>query len=328
MSEAEVTRDGGQGGRSGREARVWSSGGGRHGPSRDHPDASYYGRPVIKEPTWKALDIAGYLFTGGLAGASSILALGADLSGRPRMARACGLCAAGSIGVSLAALIHDLGRPARALNMLRVFKPTSPMSVGSWILACYSPLATASAASELFGLMPRTGRTARAGAAVLGAAVATYTAALVGNTAVPTWQGARPQLPFLFAGSAASAASGFALLGTPLAENGPARRIAALGTLAELAAEHRMESRLGLSAETLKRGAAGKRLRASRALAAAGALGAATVAGRSRALAAASGAALLASSALTRFGLFEAGVASARDPRYTVEPQRERLGNR
>lgn len=89
-----------------------------------------------------------------------------------------------------------------------------------------------------------------------------------------------------------------------------------------------MESGLGLSAETLQQGTAGTRLRAARLLATVGAIGATTVARRSRLLAAASGAALLASSALTRFGLFEAGVASARDPRYTVEPQRERLGDR
>jgi hypothetical protein len=326
MSDAAVTRDGSEGEHPGREARVWSSSGGsRRRSPHDHPDASYYGRPIIKEPTWAELDIAGYLFTGGLAGASSILALGADLTGRPRMARACGLAATASIGVSLGALIHDLGRPARFLNMLRVFKPTSPMSVGVWILSAYAPLAAASAASDVFGVAPRAGRAARVGASVLGASVATYTAALISNTAVPTWHGGRRQLPFLFAGSAASAASGFALLASPLSENAPARRIAALGVLAELAAERRMEPQLGTSAETLRLGRAGSRLRAGRALGAAGALGAATVARRSRIGAAASGAALLAGSALTRFGLFEAGVSSVRDPRYTVEPQRERL---
>jgi hypothetical protein len=323
MSDAAVTREGDEGVRPGREARTWSSGGHRRGRKRDHPDASYYGRPIIKEPTWEALDIAGYLFTGGLAGASSILAAGADLSGRPRMARACGLCAGGAISVSLAALVHDLGRPARFLNMLRVFKPTSPMSVGTWIVVAYAPLAAASAASDVLGAAPRTGRAARVGAGLLGAGVATYTAALLGNTAVPTWQGARRQLPFLFAGSAASAASGFALLAAPLVENAPARRMAVLGTLVELVAEQRMESGLGASAETLHDGRAGTRLRAAKALAVAGAFGAVTVSGRSRMLAAASGAALLASSALTRFGLFDAGVASARDPRYTVEAQRE-----
>ena len=54
-------------------------------------------------------------------------------------------------------------------------------------------------------------------------------------------------------------------------------------------------------------------------------LAGAVLAGRSRAAAALSGAALMAASALTRFGVFEAGRASARDPKYTVGPQRQRL---
>ncbi len=301
---------------------------GRRGAPHDHPDATYYERPVLKQPTWAEIDIAGYLFAGGLAGASSIIALGADLTGRRRMARASGVCAAGSIGVSLVALVHDLGRPARFLNMLRVFKPTSPMSVGVWILVGYAPLAAASAASDLLGVAPRAGRAARVGAGVLGAGVATYTAALVSNTAVPAWHGARHELPALFAGSASSAAAGLALLASPLSENLPARRIAALGTLVELAAEQRAESSLGETRETLQQGTAGARLRAARLLGAAGAIGAVTLGGRSRLAAAASGAALIAGSALTRFGLFEAGVASAKDPRYTVGPQRERLRSR
>jgi hypothetical protein len=97
--------------------------------------SSYYDRPVLHEPTWAATDIAGYLFLGGLAGASSVLAAGAQLTQRPRLARTAKVGAAGAIGLSLAALVHDLGRPSRFLNMLRVFKPTSPMSVGSWLLA-------------------------------------------------------------------------------------------------------------------------------------------------------------------------------------------------
>ncbi len=111
--------------------------------------SSYYGRPVVKEPTWAPLDIAGYLFLGGLAGASSTLAAGAQLSGRPGLARPLKLGAVGAISLSLVALVHDLGRPARFLNMLRVFKPTSPMSVGVWILSAYAPAAGAAALGEL-----------------------------------------------------------------------------------------------------------------------------------------------------------------------------------
>src|SRR6185312_5298469 len=111
-------------------------------PENMVPDAeftSYYGRPVIKEPVWQALDVAGYLFFGGLAGASSVLAASAHMSGHRDVARVAKLTALGAISLSAAALVHDLGRPARFTNMLRVFKPSSPMSVGSWLLAGYGP---------------------------------------------------------------------------------------------------------------------------------------------------------------------------------------------
>ncbi|MGB6244574.1 MAG: nitrite reductase, partial [Gordonia sp. (in: high G+C Gram-positive bacteria)] len=49
---------------------------------------------------------------------------------------------------------------------------------------------------------------------------------------------------------------------------------------------------------------------------------------RRRALAALSGAALVAASACTRFGVFHAGIESAHDPRYTIEPQKRRLAAR
>jgi hypothetical protein len=101
--------------------------------------------------------------------------------------------------------------------------------------------------------------------------------------------------------------------------------MALLGSVAELAVEQAMERRLGMVAQSLHEGAAGKRLKAAKALSVAGAIGAATLGRRSRLAAAAAGAALLAGSALTRFGLFAAGMESARDPRYTVTPQRERL---
>jgi formate-dependent nitrite reductase membrane component NrfD len=286
---------------------------------------SYYGNPIINPPVWEEATIAGYLFSGGLAGASSLLGAGAQWSERPALARRAKLMATGAIGFSLAALIYDLGRPLRFLNMLRVFKPSSPMSVGVWILVGYAPLAAGSAASEVLGRAPRSGRLLGLGAGVLGAAVASYTAALLANTAVPAWSGARRELPFVFVSSAASAGSGWALLAAPLSENEPARRLALLAAAGELAAGQMMERRLGMVAETLHEGTAGRRLRAAKALTAAGALGAALLGRRSRLAAAASGAALLAGSALTRFGLFEAGMESARDPRYTVEPQRERL---
>ncbi|MFZ1997547.1 MAG: NrfD/PsrC family molybdoenzyme membrane anchor subunit, partial [Solirubrobacteraceae bacterium] len=177
MSDAAVTREGLEGVRPGRDSQTWSGvdGGQSRPPRADHKGGSYYGNSIINPPVWAERDIAGYLFAGGLAGTSSLLATGADLTGRPRLARRAKLCATTAIGASLAALINDLGRPARFLNMLRVFKPTSPMSVGVWILSAYAPLNLASTASELTGIAPRAGRAAGAGAGLLGPAVASYT---------------------------------------------------------------------------------------------------------------------------------------------------------
>jgi hypothetical protein len=125
-------------------------------------------------------------------------------------------------------------------------------------------------------------------------------------------------------GSAAAASGGLGLLAAPLAEAGPARRLAVTGAVAELAVSSRMERSMGLAAEPLHQGTAGTLIRASRALTATGALGA-LAGSRSRVVSAISGAALLAGSACTRFGIFEAGQASARDPKYTVVPQRNRI---
>jgi formate-dependent nitrite reductase membrane component NrfD len=287
--------------------------------------ASYYGRPIVKESTWAASDIAGYFFLGGLAGASSTLAIGAEATGRPRLARVLKLGAAPAIHLSLAALVHDLGRPSRFLNMLRVFKPTSPMSVGVWILFAYAPAATAAALGELVAPLRPLGRPGSAAAALLGPAVASYTAVLVSNTATPAWHEGHREMPFVFVGSAASAAAGLGLLGAPLAENGPARRLALIGATVEMVSLQLLERRIGEVAECYHEGAAGRLLRAAEALTVAGLAGVALRAGRSRRVAALSGAALLAASACARFGIFEAGQASARDPRYTVAPQRERL---
>jgi formate-dependent nitrite reductase membrane component NrfD len=285
---------------------------------------SYYGRPVLKEPVWRAPDVPGYLFLGGLAGASSLLGACTQLAGNRELSRAAKTGAAGAIGLSAVALVHDLGRPERFVNMLRVFKVTSPMSVGSWLLAGYGPAAGAAAACALTGRLPRAGTAATIGAAVLAPGVATYTAALLCDTAVPAWHEGHREMPYVFAGSAATAAGGLGMLVVPTAHAGQAIRFAVLGAATELTAKNLMVRRLGDIAEPYQTGRAGTLLQVGEVLTAAGLAGAALT-GRSRALAALSGAALLAASALTRFGIFEAGRASARDPKYVVGPQRDRL---
>ncbi|MCW8215650.1 MULTISPECIES: NrfD/PsrC family molybdoenzyme membrane anchor subunit [Streptomyces] len=297
------------------------------GPPAARTD-SYYGRPVIKAPAWSAQDIAGYFFLGGLAGAGSVLAAGAQLTGRTTTARALKVSSLAAVGLSAAALVHDLGRPSRFPHMLRVFKPTSPMSMGSWLLSAYGPAAGAAALTSVTGRLPRTGAAATAAAALLGPALATYTAVLAADTAVPAWHGAHRELPYLFAASATAAASGMALLTGPPRENAPARCAAVFAAVAEDTAFRAAERRLGSVAVTYREGRAGKLTRAARTLTAAGTAGAVLFGHRSRPAAAAAGLALLAGSACTRFGVFAAGIASAEDPAHTVGPQREALARR
>lgn len=288
---------------------------------------SYYGRPILKEPAWKTPDVPLYLFLGGLAGASSLLAAASDLTGRSRLARTGRVTSGLSVLGSLAALIHDLGRPERFLNMLRVFKPTSPLSMGSWTIAAFGSLAGAAATSEVTGALRGAGRAAGIAAAGLGPAMATYTSVLLADTAIPAWHDAHPELPFVFGGSAMTAAAGVGLAAAPLQETGPAARMALAGAAMEIAGVEVMARRLGLVAEPYSRGRAGKLMLAAKMLTAAGAAGA--IAGRrSRAISALAGTCLVAGSLALRFGVFDAGIQSARDPKYTVIPQRERLSAR
>ena len=297
---------------------------------------SYYDVPVVKAPPWNWA-IPAYLFTGGLAGGSTLLALGGQLTGAPALRATGRITALAATLASGGLLIYDLGRPERFYMMLRVARPTSPMSMGTWILTAYGPMAGLAAAGEVAHLLPGNGRlgllrrglpvagmVGAAGAAVMAAPLASYTGVLLADTAVPSWHEVYRELPFLFVGSALASAAGVGLLAAPTAQQGPARRMALVGAVVELAAERRVTRRYGLLSEPYETGKAGKLLRASQVLTATGAAGA-LLGRRNRAVAAASGVALLAGSLATRFGIFYGGDASARDPKYTVVPQRQRL---
>ena len=296
---------------------------------------SYYGKPIVKAPPWK-YDIAAYLFLGGLAGGSSLLAAGADLAGLPNQRRSARIVALGGITGSLYFLVNDLGRPERFHHMLRVLKLTSPMSVGTWILSAYGPFAGLALGEEIVPVLPEklarrlpTGLIARASrpagivAALVAPAVASYTAVLLNDTSLPSWSAARRELPFVFVGSAAAASGGVGLLLTPLEETGPARRLAVGGAVLELTADQIMQRSMGITAEPLHEGRAGKYHRAAQILTGTGAVGA-VLGRRSRLLSAVSGLAMAAGSACTRWAVFHAGMASAQDPKYVVVPQRER----
>lgn len=359
------------------------------------PDAeftSYYGRPVIKAVPWGP-QIPTYLFFGGLAGGSQLLATGAHLTGNEPLRRVTRLTTAVAVAVSGAALVEDLGRPERFYNMLRVMKLSSPMSVGTWIFSAFSGGAMPLAALEVLRMLPlersgavtglvgtfdravaavhdatdavdaspawltrqariatRRGLGLRANSALvdvekllalgepafigLGASMApplaTYTAVLLSNTATPTWHEARAHLPFVFAGSASAAASGNAMMWTPVSHAGAARALAVIGSSVDLAVLNRLEKHLDAEGvgEPLHHGTPGKLNRASMALNAAGLVGTLTLARRSRVASVLSGACFVAGSACTRFAIFGAGMASAKDPKYTMEPQRRRLDAR
>jgi polysulfide reductase-like protein len=288
---------------------------------------SYYGRPIIKEPVWKP-EIPAYFFVGGLAGASATLSLAARLEGNQVLARRTLLVAAAGVTASPYFLIKDLGRPARFYNILRVFKVTSPMSVGTWVLSAEGTSAGLAGALEVFGLLPRVKLAAQTVAGLLGPAMASYTGALVSDSVVPAWHEGRRELPSVFVGSACASAGGAASVLTPARLAGPARRLAVFGGALELLASKRMEKRLGkLLAEPYHEGEAGRYTRLADGCTVAG-TALMAVAGRRRAGAVAAGGLLLAGSWCKRFAVYHAGKTSALDPTYTSLPQRTRAEER
>lgn len=284
---------------------------------------SYYGRPVIKEPVW-TWEIPVYFFTGGVAGASAVLSTGAKLLGNEKLSKTALYVGAFADLVSPALLISDLGRPERFHHMLRVVKVTSPMNVGSWVLLVSGGASNTQAALELLGWLKPVKIAAEVVSTLAGPFLATYTGALVANTAVPVWHEGRLELPWIFGASAAASAGATACLFLDPDDAGPARRLAVAGVAAEGALMQTMELRLGMVGEVYRQGSAGKLSWAAKGLAGAGAALLATKGRKSRGAAILGGALVCAGEMCLRWAVFKAGVQSARDPRYTVEPQRER----
>ena len=161
---------------------------------------SYYGQPIIKEPTW-TWEIPTYFFTGGVSGASSVLSLSAKLFGNERLSKTALYVGAVADAVSPLLLISDLGRPERFHHMLRVFKVTSPMNVGAWVLLVNGGASSTAAALELLGILKPLKLIAETVGAFFGPPLATYTGVLLADTAVPVWHEARHELPWLFGAS-------------------------------------------------------------------------------------------------------------------------------
>ncbi|MDO5644236.1 MAG: polysulfide reductase NrfD [Dermabacter sp.] len=301
---------------------------------------SYYGRQIVKAPPWK-YPIGVYLFLGGVAGSSGLIALGADLTGRTELRRNARIGSIVALGLGTAGLIEDLGRPERFLHMLRTFKPTSPMNLGTWILTGYGMGAGVTFANEvdrmlgnklpigpLRPLARALEKPAMVQQAAFGAPLAAYTAVLLGDSSIPAWNGARRSMPFLFVSSASLAASGMSMITTPTREIRPVQILALAGVMGDMLSLRAMKREMHpLEFEPLDQGRGGKKMHLAEKLLIVGGVGA-LFARKHRAIAIASGACLAAASALTRFGILDAGFDSAADPKYTVIPQKDRLAKR
>ena len=299
---------------------------------RAEEDVTYYDRPVLKQPTW-IWSVPAYFYAGGAAGAAAVLGMVAELTdeeGLEGLATRCRWISAIGDTVGTALLVEDLGRPERFVNMLRVFRPSSPMNLGSWFLAIS---ASSSLPSVLFakrrGALGAIGKGASVLSGVFGLPLAGYTAVLVSNTAVPVWQGSRRSLPFVFTASAVSAAASLLdLLDLTDREARIVKRYGLAGKIGEVIAATAME-REGDEVEhvgrALREGLAGTLWRGAKALTAASAV-LSLIPGTSRGKRRLSGLLGTLGAVAVRFAVFDAGKRSASDPMATFRQQRSGRG--
>lgn len=291
------------------------------GPGARDPGTTttYFDRPLLKQPVW-IWSVPAYFYVGGTAGAAATLGLTAQIVDRKGLADLVARCRwITTAGVALGSvlLIIDLGRPERFANMLRVFRPTSVLNMGSWVLALTGPSAgLAALTARSAGFAGRVGDVGGAVAGLLGLPLSGYTAVLLADTAVPVWASMSRSLPWLFvASSADGAASVLEQTATSPHEKkivslfGTAARVAHLAGARAVAADAGRNERIGRSLTT---GPAGSLWRASKAAAAAGLV--ASVAIKNPRWRAIIGGSLGAAASLSlRFAVFHAGKASAAD---------------
>ncbi len=312
---------------------------GIHPPGAPFPKASpetgYYGIPLLKQPQWK-WEVPLYFFVGGAAGSAAVIGAMANWIGRdPELRRNARLVAAAGGLISTGLLVADLGRPARFLAMLRVFKKQSAMSVGAWTLAAFSSFSSATAfaelASERFNFAPvrALGRVSEAFSAALGLPFHNYTGVLIGATTIPAWNRNITTLPIHFGMSGLNSAVAILEL---LGHNNPALNSLGIGASAfETYEGLHLEQRADVALEPLKRGLSGWITRlggfCSGPVPLALRLGAQI--SRSQKMRRAACWSAIAGSLLTRYGWMSAGRASAKNwrlplevPESTSEPRR------
>ena len=224
--------------------------------------------PVIKPPVW-SWEVPLYFWFGGIAAGSSFAALGCDLAGDHRSAVIARRVSLGALGACPPLLISDLGRPMRFPFMLRIFKPRSPMSMGSWCLTTFGALGAGAVGADLLS-RPRAARWLGGGMALLGGYLGSYTGVLLATTAVPLWNRSRMFLGPLFVATATAtgaAATRLVLSGSrPPVSEGTRRALAKVESgamLAELAMSAANRRQLGPLAEPLDRGTPGRMFQAA-----------------------------------------------------------------
>jgi hypothetical protein len=291
------------------------------------PETGYYGIPLLKEPQW-TWEVPVYFFVGGAAGAAALIGALAKVTGKDeRLARDARLVAAGGGIISSGLLISDLGKPERFLNMLRVFKIQSPMSVGAWVLALFSSSAGAAAFAQLveqrldIGPVRVLGNVAEGISAAMGLPLATYTGVLIGATAIPAWHHNVKTLPIVFGMSGLGA--GVSILELMGNDDSPALNMLGIGASATesyegLRLEVKGDSRVD---RPLKRGLTGWITRIGSVLSGPVPLALRLIAigSGSRRLRRAAAWSSIAGSVCTRVGWIYAGHESARDWRIPLE---------
>jgi Polysulphide reductase, NrfD len=225
--------------------------------------------PVINAPVW-TWEVPLYFWFGGIASGSAFVALACDLAGDHRSAAIARKVAVAAILPSPPLLIADLGRPARFLNMLRIFKPRSPMNLGAWALMTFSTVGSAAVAADVAGL-PRAARVLGGANAVVAGYLGSYTGVLLATTAVPVWARSRLFLGPIFISTAAAtgaAATRLTLVARGLPVGHPTRE--ALGVvesgamISEFLLASINERRLGRAAAALEHGMPGRLFKAAK----------------------------------------------------------------
>lgn len=298
-------------------------------PRASRHDPTYYNRPLLKESVW-GIDIPLYYFVGGAAGAALALGAAVQLGGNPDLRKFSEHCHwVGIIGstVGAAFLIHDLGMPTRFLNMMRVFRPTSPMNMGAWILGGAAPTAiTTGLFINRGGVMGAIGEMTGYASGLFGSALACYTGVLVSNSAVPVWQEARRWMPILFMASAMTTAASVLDL---LHDHERACRVTHIfgnvGRVLEIGASYKVEEAASRAApkvgEPFRKGSTATLWKTATALTAAS-LVISALPGRSKVRRKLAGVLGAVGSLCLRFAVHYITNASAREPRASFQLQR------